>query len=242
MVLGLLRPSAGEVALFGAPPSTAARPRVGYQPPGLGLWGDLTVQENLAFATAAFGAPSPPLDDDLAAAGDRLVRDLPLGLRRRTAFAAALAHRPEVLILDEPTSGVDPLARAGLWETIRAAAEAGAGVLVTTHAMDESEQCDRLVVMANGRVVAEGTGTEVIGDTTAVEVRAQRWEAAFEALEAEREPVALRGRTLRVPAATPNHVAAVLARRGVAADLRVVPATLEEAFVALATRSPSESP
>ncbi len=94
-------------------------------------------------------APTPTLD--LRTPPDTAVRDLPLGLRRRLAFAAALAHRPDLLVLDEPTSGVDPLARARLWDTVHGAVDGGAGALVTTHYMDEAEQCDRLVVMAGGR-------------------------------------------------------------------------------------------
>ncbi len=170
MLLGLLRPSAGAALLFGAPPSRASRRRLGYVPQGLGLWEDLSVAENLTFAAAAFGSAPPPLDDELEAARDDLVRDLPLGLRRRLAFASALAHRPELLILDEPTSGVDPQARARLWDTIHEAAAGGAGVLVTTHYLEETSQCDRLVIMAGGRVVAEGPEAAIVGDRRAVEV------------------------------------------------------------------------
>src|SRR5262249_57473362 len=82
--------------------------------------------------------------------GGRVVGALPLGTQRTAAFAEALAHRPDLLVLDEPTSGVDPLARARLWETVAGAAAAGAGVLVTTHYMDEAGECDRLVIMAAG--------------------------------------------------------------------------------------------
>ena len=91
-------------------------------PQGLGLWEDLTAAENLAFLAQAFGRTPPQLEPDLAAASGTLVRDLPLGLRRRLAFAAALAHEPDLLVLDEPTSGVDATARARLWDTIHAAA------------------------------------------------------------------------------------------------------------------------
>ena len=162
MLLGLLRPTAGDVLLFGAPPSRASRRRIGYVPQGLGLWEDLTVTQNLDFTSEAFGVPRPPLDEDLAAVSGDLVRDLPLGLRRRLAFAAALAHAPEVLVLDEPTSGVGPAARAGLWRTVHDAADDGAAVLVTTHFMEEADQCDRLAIMAEGRVVARGAPAELM--------------------------------------------------------------------------------
>jgi ABC-2 type transport system ATP-binding protein len=234
LVLGLLRPTGGTVSLFGEPPSRRTRARLGYLPQGLGLYEDLTVAENLAFSADAFGAPAPErLDPALEAVRGDLVAELPLGLRRRVAFAAALAHHPDLLVLDEPTSGVGPLGRARLWETIRAAAEAGAGVLVSTHFMSEAEQCDRLVVMAAGRVVAAGGMADIVGDATAVEVRPERWEAAFTALDRAGMPAALVGRRLRVPDADPQRVAAALDAAGVEAGVELLPATFEEKFVAL---------
>jgi ABC-2 type transport system ATP-binding protein len=234
LLLGLLPPTAGRVRLFGEPPSRRTRARLGYLPQSLGLYEDLTVAENLAFSTAAFGVHDAALEGDLAAVRGVLVRDLPLGLRRRVAFALALGHHPALLVLDEPTSGVDPLQRARLWDTIRASAEGGAGVLVTTHHMSEAEQCDRLVVLAAGRVAAEGTMDQVVDGTRAVEVRSGRWEEAFTALDAAGLPVSLVGRTLRVPGADPGAVGGLLADAGVAADLDEVPASFEEAFGVLA--------
>ena len=235
LLLGLLPPTAGQVRLFGEPPSRRTRARLGYVPQSLGLYDDLTVAENLAFSSAAFGVHDPPtLQGDLAAVRDTLIHELPLGLRRRAAFAIALGHRPDLLVLDEPTSGVDPLQRARLWETIRASAEQGAGVLVTTHHMSEAEQCDRLLVLAAGRVVAEGTMDQVVGGTRAVEVRTGRWEEAFTALDAAGLPVSLVGRSLRVPGADREAVGRLLAGAGVDADLGIGPASFEEAFVVLA--------
>jgi len=245
-ILGLLRPTSGEVRLFGRAPSRETRARLGYVPQGLGLYDDLTVTENLAFSARAFGAApagrgaAPPgsadtdLDRDVAAVAGEQVGDLPLGLRRRVAFAAALAHRPDLLVLDEPTSGVDPLGRAHLWDTIRAAAEAGAGALVTTHYMSEAEQCDRLVVLAGGRVAAQGTMAAIMGDASTVRVATPRWEDAFVALEEAGLPVALVGRSLRVPGTDRARVAGALRASGVQAELDLVPATFEETFVALA--------
>ena len=142
--------------------------------------------------------------------GRELVGDLPLGVQRRVAFAAALQHHPDLLILDEPTSGVDPLARARLWETIAAAAAAGAGVLVTTHYLDEAGECGRLVIMADGRVVAEGSAAEITGGRRVSVVEAESWAAALDALEAAGLPAALAGRTLRVPGASPAEVTRAL--------------------------------
>jgi ABC-2 type transport system ATP-binding protein/ribosome-dependent ATPase len=225
MLLGLLHPSAGQVLLLGEPPSRRTRARLGYVPQSLGLYEDLTVTENLAFTAQAFGGHVEGRlpDPELEAVRGELVAGLPLGLRRRLAFAAALGHRPELLVLDEPTSGVDALGRARLWDAIRSAAEDGVGVLVTTHSMEEAERCDRLVVMAAGRVVARGTVEEIIGDATTVTVRGTTWQDAFAACEAAGLPVALVGTELRVPAAEPGRVRAALRAAGI-----------EEAFVLLA--------
>jgi ABC-2 type transport system ATP-binding protein len=238
MVLGLVEPSAGEVLLFDRPPSRETRRRTGYVPQGLGLYDDLTVGENLAFTAAAYGRTGNAVGwaEDLREASDRLVGDLSLGLQRRAAFAAALSHRPELLLLDEPTSGVDPLARERLWDEVRAAAEDGAGVLVTTHHMEEAAYCDRLVVLVSGRVAATGTMREIVGSATAVEVRSDRWVEAFTVLRSAGLPVALAGRKLRVPGADPWAVRRALERGRAAADVSWVPATFEETFVMLATR------
>jgi ABC-2 type transport system ATP-binding protein len=237
LLLGLLRPTSGAVRLFGRAPSRAGRLRLGYVPQGLGLWTDLSVTENLAFSARAFGSETPRLDADLEPLRDTLVRDLPLGLRRRLAFATALAHAPELLVLDEPTSGVDPTARARLWESIHGAARGGAGVLVTTHHLEEATYCDRLVMMAGGAVVAQGTLAGIVGRRTAVAVDAPHWEAAFTALDRAGLSAALVGRTLRGPGGAAARVQAALDADGVAAALSVVPATFEETFVTLARAS-----
>jgi ABC-type multidrug transport system ATPase subunit len=161
-----------------------------------------------------------------------VVGSLPLGLQRRIAFTQALAHRPDLLILDEPTSGVDPLGRARLWETITDAAANGAGVLVTTHHLEEAGECSRLVIMADGQVVAEGTAAEIIGSARVTVVRARSWAEAFNALEEAGLPTALAGRSLRVPGVLPAEVEAALG--GIDAELDEAPATLEERFFQLA--------
>ncbi|MBO0805130.1 MAG: ABC transporter ATP-binding protein [Nocardiopsaceae bacterium] len=162
MLLGLLRPNGGEIRLLGGPPSRAARRRVGYVPQTLGLYAGLTVAENWAFTTAAFGGPRAPLPERVAPWSRELVGGLSLGEQRQVAFAVVLSRQPELLVLDEPTSGVGPLGSARLWEDIRDAADRGAGVLVTTHNLEEARQCDRLVVMAGGRVAASGTAEDII--------------------------------------------------------------------------------
>jgi ABC-2 type transport system ATP-binding protein len=236
MLLGLLRASEGSISLFGEPPSRATRALLGYVPQGLGLWDDLTVTENLAFAAGAFGSRPPAvLDPDLEAARDALVRELPLGLRRRLAFTAALAHGPRLLVLDEPTSGVDPLARARLWDTVHDAAGAGAGALVTTHYMEEASQCDRLIVLADGSIVAAGTVADIVGGRNTLEIECDDWAAAFAALDDAGVPVALAGRRLRLQEADREAATSALAAAGLRAGVRVTAATLEEAFVDIVT-------
>jgi ABC-type multidrug transport system ATPase subunit len=231
MLLGLLRPSAGAVLLFGKPPSRETRRRLGYLPQSLGLYEDLTPVENLSFARSAFGEGTATLPPGLESSAGIPVGQLPLGVQRRVAFAQALAHRPSLLVLDEPTSGVDPLARARLWDTIREAAEAGAGALVTTHHMDEAEECDRLVVMSGGRVVAEGSSADIVADAQVTVVETDQWARAFELIEQSGTAAALVGRTLRIPDSAPGEVTRLL--DGVPARIERRPATLEERFLQL---------
>ena len=249
MLLGLLPVSGGSIALFGQSPSRATRRRIGYVPQGLGLYDDLTVAENLSFSAAVFGSPAdaptpadaaPLVDGGLG--GSIPVGRLPLGVQRRAAFAQALAHRPDLLILDEPTSGVDPLGRARLWDTVRSAAEAGAGVLVTTHYMEEAHECDRLVIMADGAVVARGTPAEVIGDATVTVVETSGWRAAFGRLADEGLEVSLAGTDLRVPGADPETVRQALGDAGDGASVGAAPATLEERFFQLVEAQPGHGP
>jgi ABC-2 type transport system ATP-binding protein/ribosome-dependent ATPase len=139
-----------------------------------------------------------------------------------------------VLVLDEPTSGVDALARAALWDTIHEQAEKGVGVLVTTHNMQEAEQCDRLLLMSASRLVAAGSEADIIGSTTAVAVRSRDWARAFAVLNQAGQPVMLAGRDVRVADADADQVRAVLADAGVTADVVAVPATIEERMMVLA--------
>jgi ABC-2 type transport system ATP-binding protein/ribosome-dependent ATPase len=244
MLLGLLATSGGQVLLFGEPPSRRTRQRIGYVPQTLGLYDDLTPAENLAFSEAVFGAQpgeggrqvmASALPESLRPYRRTVVGSLPLGVQRSAAFAQALAHQPDLLILDEPTSGVDPLARARLWETVAVAAAAGTGVLVTTHYMEEAGECDRLMVMADGRVVAGGTAGQIIGDARVSVVETGSWAAAFAALEAAGLPATLVGRTLRVPGADSAAVRRALGP--VEASVTVAPATLEERFFELTLTS-----
>jgi ABC-2 type transport system ATP-binding protein len=169
MLCGTLPPSGGQVRVAGIDmvrQARRSRARIGYVTQRFTLYGDLTVLENLRLQAGLYSVPAERLAARLDWALDRLdlreVRDslaaqTPLGLRRRLAMACSLLHEPDVLFLDEPTSGIDPLARQYLWELVYELAEAGVGVLVTTHYMDEALFCDRLALMDAGRIVAEGS-------------------------------------------------------------------------------------
>lgn len=167
MLCGLLPVSSGHVSVAGVDLRKAAakaRARIGYMAQRFSLYGNLSVQENLNFFASAYGLSGKTKRERIASALEDFelipYRDtagitLPLGFKQRLALAAALMHRPDILFLDEPTSGVDPLARREFWWHINALAESGVTVLVTTHFMDEANYCDRLVIMADGEVLAE---------------------------------------------------------------------------------------
>ena len=169
MLCGLLPISSGQCTVAGVNLRTAsatARARIGYMAQRFSLYGNLTVEQNLKFFSSAYGLQGAQRARqidwalstfDLTAFAGSESQSLPLGFKQRLALAVALMHEPEVLFLDEPTSGVDPLARRDFWAQINSLAEQGVTVLVTTHFMEEAEYCDRLVIMAEGRVLAEGT-------------------------------------------------------------------------------------
>lgn len=169
MLCGLLPISSGLCTVAGVnlrSAASTARAKIGYMAQKFSLYGNLSVMHNLRFFSSAYGLAGKQrskriqwaLDSfDLHDFTDTPSQALPLGYKQRLALAVALMHGPEVLFLDEPTSGVDPLARREFWQLINQVAEQGVTVLVTTHFMEEAEHCDRLVIMAEGRVLAEGT-------------------------------------------------------------------------------------
>jgi ABC-2 type transport system ATP-binding protein len=244
LLLGLTTATSGDVRLLGAAPSRDTRRRIGYVPQGLGLYEDLTAAENMEFAAAVFGAADGGHRAGKSRERSTPIGQLSLGLQRRTAFAQALAHNPELLILDEPTSGVDPLGRARLWQTIAGAVRAGAGALVSTHYLEEAAECDRLIIMADGAVVAAGTAADIVGDAQSTVVETADWAAAFSRLERAGLPVALAGRTLRLPGISPAEAERVLAGQSPTADYRLysAPATLEERFFELASAGGAAEP
>lgn len=235
MLLGLLPASSGQALLAGNAPDRRGRSRMGYVPQGLGLYAQLTVTENLAFAAQAFGCQPAELPPGLAQDAGTLVGRLPLGMRRQVAFLCALQHSPDVLVLDEPTSGVEPLARARLWDRIREQSGRGVGVLVTTHYMQEARQCDRLLLMSEGRLVAAGTEADIVDGTRTLAVHGSDWARTFEVLTGAGFAVNLDGRDVRVVDPDPDVLRRVLEQADVQASVSEVPSTIEERMTALAT-------
>lgn len=169
MLCGLLEPSSGEVVLAGERTrlrSSAVRRRIGYMSQKFSLYDDLTIEENLEFFAGVYGVPHSEKAakkrwvlefSGLTGMGHLMTGSLPGGWKQRVAFGAAIMHEPNVLFLDEPTSGVDPLARRDFWKVINSLADRGVAILVTTHYLEEAEQCNRLGFMVAGEMVAEGT-------------------------------------------------------------------------------------
>jgi ABC-2 type transport system ATP-binding protein len=169
MLTGLLSPSAGEARVAGHDvygETEAIRRSIGYMSQRFSLYEDLRVRENIQLYGGIYGLPDRTIrergarllaDLGLEHAAGELVASIPLGWRQKLAFSVATLHEPEILFLDEPTGGVDPITRRQFWEMIYRAADGGTTVLVTTHYMDEAEYCDRLSIMVDGRIRAMGT-------------------------------------------------------------------------------------
>jgi ABC-2 type transport system ATP-binding protein len=173
MLTGLLAPSAGEARVAGFDVLTRpeeVRRRIGYMSQRFSLYDDLTVRENVTLFGGIYGLAGAELRDRgdamlselrLDRARDQRVAALPLGWKQKLAFAVALLHRPGVVFLDEPTSGVDPVTRRQFWEMIYRTAGGGTTVFVTTHYLDEAEYCDRVSIMVDGHIGALGTPAEL---------------------------------------------------------------------------------
>jgi ABC-2 type transport system ATP-binding protein len=165
-LVGLVRPDAGTVTVLGRRlPDLGVLARVGYMTQAAALYPDLSVAENLRFFAAISGADGH-VDDalrlvDLEDRRDSVVSTLSGGMRTRVSLACAVVHQPELLLLDEPTVGVDPQLRAQLWDRFRAMTRNDTSIVVSSHVMDEAERCDRLGLIRFGRLLAEGTADEL---------------------------------------------------------------------------------
>jgi ABC-2 type transport system ATP-binding protein len=191
MLCGLLPPSGGMLTVAGVDvekAGAAARARLGYVAQKFSLYGSLTVGENLEFFASAYGLRGAQRRERI----DWAVRqfelgqhertasaELPGGFKQRLAMGAALLHEPDILFLDEPTSGADPLARRAFWRRITALAAQGVTIIVTTHFMQEAEYCDRIAIMDGGRVLAQGSPAQIRGLAHPAEGRQASMEDAF---------------------------------------------------------------
>ena len=173
MLCGLLPATGGELSVAGVNLRTAriqARANVGYVAQKFSLYGNLSVRQNLRFFGGAYGLDGDALDKrinevleefQLRDRAEEQAEDLPGGYKQRLSMAAALLHRPQILFLDEPTSGIDPLARRRFWRQITDLSARGTTVVITTHFMEEAEYCDRVIIQDQGRLLALGSPAEI---------------------------------------------------------------------------------
>jgi len=182
-IVGVQITHGGSVTVLGEPAGGASlRRRVGYVTQAPSVYADLTIAENLRFFARVLGVSSTAIDEaaDTVGLGDRLdsvVGRLSGGQQSRVSLAVALLTRPEVLVLDEPTVGLDPVLRRQLWDTFTAIAGAGAAIVVSSHVMDEAQRCDRLLLMRAGRLIADEDRDALLERTGTTDV-----ESAFLAL------------------------------------------------------------
>jgi ABC-2 type transport system ATP-binding protein len=166
-VVGVQIVESGEVTVLGEPAgSPQNRRRVGYVTQAPSVYGDLTVRENLHYFARVLGVADERIDEavgivDLGGHEQQVVRTLSGGERSRVSLASALLGHPDVLVLDEPTVGLDPVLRRDLWATFHRLADQGSTLLVSSHVMDEAERCDDLILMRDGRIVATGSPDEL---------------------------------------------------------------------------------
>jgi ABC-2 type transport system ATP-binding protein len=214
MLCGLLPPTRGDMQLAGQRGglrSGEVREKIGYMSQKFSLYDDLSITENLEFFAGVYGVPEAERAgkmswvlsfSGLEGKEDQLIGSLPQGWKQRVAFGAAILHEPSVLFLDEPTSGVDPLARRSFWTMINRLADSGTAILVTTHYLEEAEQCNRLGFMVAGELVTEGTPTGIKSAQTGhlLEFIVDRPQRAMDLLksETERWRVSLFGERLHI--------------------------------------------
>jgi drug efflux transport system ATP-binding protein len=259
MLCGLLEPSVGQVQLAGergALRSERVRQQVGYMSQKFSLYDDLTIDENLDFFAGVYQVEAARRAErkrwvlefaGLVGRGRQLTGSLPGGWKQRVAFGAAIMHEPRVLFLDEPTSGVDPIARRAFWTMINRVADGGAAVLVTTHYLEEAEQCNRLGFMVGGELVAEGTpsGIKAAQGGRVLELRVDDLPRAVALLRTEREPwrVSLLGDRIHVIVdGDPAEAARGLSARLAAGGIRTLGVTeqdysLEDVFILIVERN-----
>ncbi len=174
MLTGILEPTSGKGIVAGFNIKTQRNKlkyKIGYMSQHFSLYEDLTLKENIKFYGGIYGLTKTEIIDrtndmikrlGLENIKDTLISEIPLGWKQKIAFSVAILHKPEIVFLDEPTSGVDPITRRQFWDLIYQATESGITIFVTTHYMDEAEYCDRISMMVQGKIAAIGTLNELL--------------------------------------------------------------------------------
>ncbi|AKG21212.1 ATP-binding cassette domain-containing protein [Calothrix sp. 336/3] len=263
MLCGLLPISSGEMSLAGETGnlrSAELRQRIGYMSQKFTLYDDLTILENLQFYSGVYGIPPRQQREKiswvLSISGlegqeHLLTRQLPGGWKQRVAFGASVIHEPEILFLDEPTSGVDVLARQQFWQLINDFARHGTAILVTTHYMNEAEQCSRMCFMVAGRKVAEGSASEIKAAQPGqlFELKIGELQGSYDRLRQFLEPwrVSIFGDRLHVvldhPTAELPQVRSYLQSANLSlTDIQPMPFSLEDAFIGEVQRAGGAPP
>jgi ABC-2 type transport system ATP-binding protein len=259
MLNGLLLPTSGAGQVGGFDiirENDQIKKHIGYMSQRFSLYEDLTAEENLDFFGGVYGLPRDRLHQRitevlrLVGLEDRrhdLTRTLPLGLKQRLALASAIIHEPAILFLDEATSGVDPISRRNFWDLIYAMAQQGVTILVTTHYMEEAEFCDRLVLIYQGKIVAQGTPRELKQEVkeTILAVHPDNLDGALELIKQlpQVAEAAVFGDGLHVAVSQPEEgerrIAATLKAHniGLLRHIERVPPSLEDAFIAVVQRA-----
>ncbi len=261
MLCGILDPSEGSAEVLGYDvrrDPEAIKARIGYMSQRFSLWADLTIRENLEFYAGVYGLDRPTtqrrIDEWLLRTGlggrqHDVTAVLSGGFRQRLALGCAMLHRPQMVFLDEPTAGVDPVSRRQFWDLIGRFSDEGTTIMVTTHYMDEAEHCDRLAFIYQGRIIAQGSPEEIKREQMhgeVLEIRTDRLIEALAAVEAHPEvrEAALYGTSIHalVDGINARTLADYLQRHGfaVSAVEHILP-SLEDVFVALAERQDQRS-
>ena len=253
MLCGLLKPTEGSAEVLGLQVAESAndlKPRIGYMTQKFSLYSDLTVEENFRFIADIYAWPRKDqkarIDELVSKYGfsgrrKQLAGTLSGGQKQRLALASAVLHKPELLLLDEPTSAVDPRNRRDFWAKLFELAEDGTTILVSTHYMDEAERCHRLAILDNGSKVADGEPATSQAETgmTVLEVNASSPGDAQKALRRNPDIVSVTQLGVRLRILLPDThqepvqlVESCLENNGISGDVRIVAASLEDVFVA----------
>lgn len=263
MLCGLLHPTSGVASVVGidvAKEPERVRQNIGYMSQKFSLYNDLTVEENIRFFGGMYQVPDSQMGErmnwavrmaGLEGRERALTATLAVGWKQRLALGCAVLHKPKVLFLDEPTSGVDPISRRQFWELIHDMAATGVTVFVTTHYMDEAEYCNRLVLIYRGKIVVTGSPAELKRTAMKGElllIECEPLGAALDALEksAVATDVAVFGNALHVVVPSAADAAPLLrrelAQKSIAVTrMETIPASLEDVFVSLTAHEPTQA-